>query len=174
MTKIEPKSIKRICVMDFDGTLVDTPTRDVGVVEYKEKTGQDWPHKGWWSRPESLDMNMFAMPTMPETIAAYNKEKQSPDTLMVMMTGRIAKLASEVKVVLDHYNLKFDMYLYNNGGETLRSKLNYLDKLVDQYPDVESVHLWEDRLPHVEVFEAWGAAQHVNFELTLVKSGHHD
>jgi len=46
--KKNKSDITRICVWDFDGTLINTPVPEKGYVQYKEKTGQDWPHKGWW------------------------------------------------------------------------------------------------------------------------------
>lgn len=164
----------RICILDFDGTLVDTPLPDSGRKEYKEKTGQDWPYKGWWSRPETLDPVIFKMPVIASTIAAYNKERQVPNTLMVMMTGRLARLAPAVENVLTHYNLKFDEYLYNTGGETLHSKINYLESLMAKYPDVKEIKMFEDRTEHIPTFEAWGATKDIEFEVIEVKSGHHD
>lgn len=165
---------KRLAIFDFDGTLVDTPLKEPGALVYAKKTGVDWPHPGWWGRPESLDMDMFDMPIIYETVYAYNQEKQNPNTVMIMMTGRMSKLASQVKKILDHYNLKFDEYLYNTGGDTLGVKIRYLDKLVQKYPSAESIVMFEDRIKHVDAFKQWGKAQHLNFDITIVKSGHHD
>lgn len=164
----------KICIFDFDGTLVDTPMKETGVLQWEKAKQLEWVDKGWWSNPKSLDMEVFDIPVMHETVHAYNEAKKDPKTLMVMMTGRVTKVSSYVKAVLDHYNLKFDMYLYNTGGDTLYVKLKYLDELLAAYPNVEDIHLWEDRIPHVQAFKQWGASKHINFELTIVKSGHHD
>jgi hypothetical protein len=52
-------TITRIAVFDFDGTLSDTPMPDTGRIEYEKITGSPWPHKGWWGRPETLDMDVI-------------------------------------------------------------------------------------------------------------------
>lgn len=171
---MKQEDVKRLAIFDMDGTLIQTPLKEDGVKIYEKVKQQDWPHKGWWSKPESLDMELYDMPTVYETIYAYNQEKKDPDTVVIMMTGRRDKLAEQVKKILDHHNLEFDEYIYNTGGDTLGNKLNYLDKLIKKYPNVESVHMWEDRVEHVRAFKAWGDRQTINFDITIIKSGHHD
>lgn len=167
-------NITRICVWDFDGTLVDTPTPDTGEAEYKQKTGKDWPHKGWWSRPESLDTSIFDMPIIPSVIAAYQSEKQNPQALMVMLTGRLRRLSNEVEKILAMKGLRFDQYLYNNGGNTLQSKIASLDQLLATYQNVKSLAVWDDRTEHVDSFKAWGAAHpDLDFKITVVPGNHH-
>lgn len=167
-------NIIRICVWDFDGTLVDSPVPDIGRDVYHQKTGQPWPHKGWWGKEDSLNMDIFDMPPMESVIADYRIERAKPNTLMVMLTGRIPKLAKAVENILKAHNLTFDKYIYNNGGSTIVSKIASLDKLMQEYPNVKSVAMWEDRGEHIEAFKAWGAAQEgVEFNLTFVEGNHH-
>jgi hypothetical protein len=164
----------RIAIFDFDGTLVDTATPERGHAIYKEKTGQEWPYKGWWGRPESLDMDIFDMPVIPSVISAYKKEKATPNTLVIMLTGRIPKLSSEVKKILDANGLTFDAYLYNNLGSTLEFKIGILDKLIQLFPDVNEIRMWDDRNAHIGPFKAWGAAQEgIDFHITHVEGNHH-
>lgn len=166
--------INRIAVFDFDGTLVDTPTPERGHQEYKAKTGQDWPHKGWWGRPDSLDMDVFDMKPVPSVIAAYRKEKATPNTLVIMLTGRIPKLSGDVKKILDANGLTFDGYFYNNLGSTLEYKIGIMDALMKEYPNVKSVAMWDDRDEHIPSFKAWGAAQDgIDFHITHVEGNHH-
>lgn len=166
--------VRKISVFDFDQTLVNTPLPDQGRIEYEKKTGVKWPHEGWWSKPLSLDTTIFEMSVVPETIDAYHKEKSSPETLIVMMTGRMSKLSSEVKVILDEKGLVFDVYEYNYGGDTLTSKLKTLEKLLSQYHNVTEVELWDDRIPHVEEFQKWGEAKtHLKFKVNIVNGSYH-
>lgn len=153
---IRKDQITRIAVFDFDNTLIMTPTPERGHKEYKEKTGQDWPHKGWWGRPDSLDMDIFEMPPIQSVISAYRKEKATPNTLVIMLTGRIPKLSSEVKKILDANGLTFDAYFYNNLGSTLEFKIGIMDELLQQYPNVKSVSMWDDRQTHVISFRTYG------------------
>jgi hypothetical protein len=165
------ESITRIVVFDFDGTLVNSPLPENGRLEYKEKTGQDWPYQGWWGRPESLDTNIFDIDTIPSVISAYRKERSNLNTLLVMLTGRIKKLSTQVEAILNLNGLKFDVYEYNNGGSTLTSKINTLDNLLKVYPNVKSLSMFDDRVEHIDAFKAWGAAHdNINFDITVVDS----
>ena len=163
-------TITRIAVFDFDGTLVNTPMPDTGKIEYKEKTGQEWPHTGWWGRPETLNMDIFDIPAIPSVVAAYHEERKNPNTLMVMLTGRIPKLHDLVKKILDSKGLRFDVYEYNNGGATLTSKIKSMEELLSKYPNVKSLVMWEDRLEHVDAFKAWGdSLEGIDYNITVVE-----
>lgn len=52
-------TIKRIAIFDFDGTLIDTDTPESGKPLWLEEFGFEWPFKGWWGRPESLDSRIY-------------------------------------------------------------------------------------------------------------------
>ena len=162
--------ITKISIFDFDGTLINTATPDTGKLIWKEKTGQDWPHIGWWGRKESLDSTVFDNIPIPSVIQAYKVESINPNTLMVMMTGRISRLSSEVESILTSNGLKFDKYLYNNTSDTLRFKLGKLDSFISQYPNLKFIELWEDREPHVMAFREWGDTYpNINVKVNQVK-----
>lgn len=168
----------KVAIFDFDGTLVNTPLPDKGKIHYQEKTSNPWPHKGWWSKPESLDMDIFDMPVVPDVIAAYKKEKTNPNTLLVMLTGRMSKMAKRVETILKTKGLSFDKYLYNTGGETGDAKLKDMDKLLNEYPSITEVEMWDDRIKHIPRFEAWGnkkmeEGRLKKFHVNLVPTDHH-
>lgn len=151
--------ITKLVVFDFDNTLIDTPLPEMGKRIYQEKTGKEWPHKGWWGRAESLDMDIFNMPVIPSVKVTYNKEKNNPNTLLIMMTGRLQKLSNEVEKILSANGFKFDDYFYNSGEDTLVFKINKLNQLLHQYPKIQSVLLNDDREEHIAAFQAWGDNQ---------------
>lgn len=163
------KKIKKIAIFDFDGTLVDSPVptmvkKGKGEVAtcpvYKAKTGKDWPHTGWWSKADSLDMDIFDIPVIDETIGYYHDHKDDPEIMMIMMTGRLPKLSKHVEKILEAKGLvHFDRHVYNNGGSTDESKVNSLDEFLSEFPHVEEIVMFDDRLKHVPIFEAWGEKQ---------------
>ena len=152
----EIKKITKLAIWDFDGTLVDTPLPLQGKALYKEKTGNDWPFSGWWGQKLSLDMNVFDMPVIKSVITDYQKEKTNPNTCMVMLTGRMVKLGDSVKKILDAKKLTFDEYHFNRGGSTDVAKIKTLETLLEKYPNVKDLEMWDDRLEHIPVFQSWG------------------
>jgi hypothetical protein len=172
------REITKISIFDFDGTLVDTPMLDTHKDVYQQKTGREWPHKGWWGKADSLDMEIFDMPVMASVIADYKAEKPSPNTLMVMLTGRIKPLAPYVEKILAAKGLSFDKYIYNNGSNTLTSKIASLDELLKEFPSVTDITMWEDRAPHIVSFRAYGDTlvkngRLLNFTVIQVEGNHH-
>ena len=150
------ENFKKLSVFDFDGTLVNTPLPEEGKKEYKEKTGQDWPHVGWWGQPLSLDSEIFDMNIIPSVIRAYLKEINDSNTMVVMVTGRVNKLSGLVKKILDDNGLKFHEYHFNNGGSTESAKKKTFDKILSENPSITEMEVWDDRLEHIPVFQAWG------------------
>ena len=153
------KNWKKLTIWDFDGTLVDTALPEEGKKIYKEKTGKDWPHAGWWGQPMSLDMNIFDMPTINSVIGDYKKEIQDPNTMVVMVTGRMVKLSDLVKDILNKYGLKFHEYHFNRGGSTEIAKKKTFDQILSQNPTIKEVTLFDDREEHIPIFQAWGDEQ---------------
>ena len=150
------ENFKKLSVFDFDGTLVNTPLPEEGKKEYKEKTGEDWPHVGWWGQPLSLDSEIFDMNIIPSVIRAYLKEINDSNTMVVMVTGRVNKLSGLVKKILDDNGLKFHEYHFNNGGSTESAKKKTFDKILSENPSITEMEVWDDRLEHIPVFQAWG------------------
>ena len=91
------QKITKLAIFDFDGTLVDTPLPETGKELYQEKTGKQWPHIGWWSKQESLDLQVFEMPTLDEVITDYERCFAEDGTAVVMLTGRRLHLSLTLK-----------------------------------------------------------------------------
>lgn len=146
------ENIKKVYVLDFDKTIVDTLEPDEIKSIWKEKTGEDWKFKGIWGRGESLDMNIFNFQTIPHVIDEYNKIKDDETIYKVLLTGRIKPLENQVKHILNHYNLSFDEHLFNNMNDTKIFKLRELTKLLNEFNDIDELHLFDDRIAHADTF----------------------
>jgi hypothetical protein len=155
--------ITKLSIFDFDGTLIDTPLPEFGKKHYEEKTGIAWPYRGWWGRELTLDMDIFEMPVVPQVIDAYNKEVTNDSACVVMLTGRMEIMRPHVIKILDSHDLKFDEYHFNKFGATEVAKVRTMTKLLEKYPDVAQIELWDDRVEHIPIFEA--------FFLKLVEEG---
>ena len=64
--------------------------------------------------------------------------------------------------------LRFDEYHYKDNGDTLTSKFNTIRSLLNRYPNVDFIEMYEDREPHAISFEEWGKENGVNIKVNLV------
>jgi len=164
----DPLDINKIAIFDFDGTLMDTPHAEEGKREWEEKTGSPYPHRGWWSKRESLDTEVFDIQPIKSTISDYVIENDTPTTYMVMLTGRLPNQKDQVEDILHSYDIVFDEYHYKDDGDTLTSKFNTIKSLLNRFPNVEEIEMYEDREPHAIAFEEWGKENDVNLKVNLV------
>jgi len=169
------KKITRLAVFDFDGTIADTPLPTTeNKALYEQKTGTKWPHKGWWSRPETLDQAIFDIPLISSVIADYEMEKAREDTMVILLTGRISRLSTHVKTILESKGLTFDGHFFNSGGSTLDFKMYTVGRILKDYPSIKELHMWDDRLEHIPSFTAWGEKlKGIDFKITVVEGSHY-
>jgi len=79
---------------------------------------------------------------------------------------------------LDDKGLKFDMYLFNNKSDTLTAKLDYLNDILTNNPNIKDVTLFDDRTEHIPTFQKWGDDLVANgrlndFVMNHIQSNHH-
>jgi hypothetical protein len=149
---------------------MNTPHPEEGKKQWEEFTGKVYPHIGWWSKYESLDDSVFDIQPIESTINDYLKEKSNPDTLVIMLTGRIPHQAEQIEELLLLHNISFDEYHYKGNGDTLSSKINTIKSLLNRFPNVKEIEMWEDREPHAIEFKQWGEENGVNLKVNLVTS----
>lgn len=162
------KEITKIAIFDFDGTLADTPDREDGIPLWEVKTGEEYPHKGWYSKRESLDSEVFNIKLIESTIRDYMVESKDPNTKVIMLTGRMSNQADQIEELLSKNGVVFEEYHYKERGDTFTSKINSIKKIVDQNPNVTLVEMWEDRLNHADGFEDWGSNNDVNLNVNRI------
>jgi hypothetical protein len=150
--------------MDFDGTMCYTPGPEEGKKIWEEKTGTVFPYPGWWSKRETLDMNIFHIPVNPFVYKKYLEAVADEDVMVILATGRLVKLQREVEKVLRSHNLEFDIVACNNGGETYRFKTKLFENLINKYrPEV--FVMYDDRHDHIVQFETWARFQPCRVEI---------
>jgi hypothetical protein len=160
----------KLSVFDFDGTLVDTPLpNDENKQMWADYHGKDWPYIGWWGRNETLDMDIWEMPLIPDTIKDYRTKKSNDETMVIMLTGRMSKQKPFVMRILEKYGLTFDKYLLKRGGNTITDKLSQLNQLLAENPSIKEIEMWDDRDSHIPQFEEWGESlDGVDFKINHV------
>ena len=159
---------KNLVIFDFDSTLIDTPGKEEGMEIWKQKTGKDYPHKGWWARKESLDLDVFDIEPNPDVLDDYKKHLESGDTIC-LVTGRLIKIEDYVKLILDKYDLKFNggIYCRDGGKDTADFKLKLFEKMIGT-GDYHNITIYEDRFDHVKIFEEWARNLNIPFKIVFV------
>lgn len=140
--------ITRLAFYDMDGTLMDTPLPEEGKLHWKEVTGEDYPHLGWWGRAESLDTSVFDIKPFPTVLSQLKDDTARPDTRTVLLTNRIEKLRPAVMNLLRSNGISFDEYSLKNGGE---EKDNRIERYIHKYPDVKEVIFFDDRDKEIDI-----------------------
>ena len=146
--------MKKLFSFDFDDTLIKTPFPEEGKRIWKERTGKDWPHRGWWSRPESLNMEIFNIALNKKIYKRYQQAISDPDNYVILATGRIKPLENEVYEILGHYGLSFDETYLNPGIDTFEFKSNLFEKLINELQPEEFI-MYDDRQEHLVRFVEW-------------------
>jgi len=136
---------------DFDGTLFRSPLPPAS-----------WPNEGsWWS--DSTSLSAPCVPDKPgggwwfePVVAAAKASIASPDVLAILCTGRSSQSFARFRVpeLLRIKGLDFDQ-VYLKPGITTSSeafKKGIIQKLLGLYPDITTVHIYEDRGAHLNAY----------------------
>jgi len=162
--------IRRFCAFDFDGTLIDSPEKEIGKVAWADKMGKPHPYLGWWGRPESLDLNVFDIKPFPSVLNQLKKEQTIPNTYVIILTSRMEKLRPQVQAILDvnkiHVN-KLDMK--RNEKTKGQRILDYINKLLD----LIEINVYEDRDIDIESYESIRnqISNNITFNIYLANQG---
>ncbi|MCK9477748.1 MAG: DUF2410 domain-containing protein [Candidatus Muirbacterium halophilum] len=146
---------------DFDGTLFLTPEPNVGKIIWKEKTGLDYPHRGWWSKIESLDTEIFNIYVNEKVYNQYIMDKKDPNNIIILATGRLDKvpeMRESVEKILNKYNIIFDDIYLNYGINTFYFKIKLFEKLIKTH-NIKEFTMYDDREEHIAKFVDWAKTQ---------------
>lgn len=141
--------ITTLSFYDFDATLMDTPMPETGKLEWKNKTGENYRHVGWWGRPDSLNTEVFDINPFPSILNQFRSDATKSDTYTVLLTSRIKKLQPAIENVLKLHNIEFDaLSLKSGGGE----KDDRIREFLNRFPDVDTINVYDDRDKEMVVF----------------------
>lgn len=133
--------MKRLVIFDFDGTLIDSPEKESGKAIWKQKTGQEYPHLGWWGRKESLDTNVFDIKPFPNVLAQLEREKAIPDTDIIILSSRMEKLRPQIENILNLNDIVVNDIILKRGGE---SKGDIILKIENYNQDLKEIVVYDD------------------------------
>lgn len=146
---------------DFDDTLIHTMLPEPGKIIWQEKTGTSWPHIGWWSKPETLNMDIFDTPKNEWVYKKYIRAKENPSGYLILATGRldtVPGMRDAVIKILNHYEFEFDEVYLNWGGDTFKFKTTLFEKMILK-SGCRHFIMYDDRIEHLPHFEEWAQRQ---------------
>lgn len=147
-------------VFDFDGTLMDSPLPETGKEKYKELTGKDWPHRGWWGQIDSLEP--FEVKPIEGTKDLYNQYSVIPNSINVLMTNRLAKFEPVVKDKLRGLYV-FDYYDFKNDN---REKPERIKEILKNNPSIDTINIFDDMDEQIERFNRF-KEENPNLEISV-------
>lgn len=157
--------ITKLVAFDFDKTLFATPEPEEGRLEYRIKKGIDFPQKGWWSSPASLDLDVFDIKPYNVLVNILAKEAKNPSTMVIILTSRVEELRPELEKILIKNNINVDGIYMNDHdkGERLFDFLRWerdiktIDVYDDRDKDINSYLLIKKHMPSDIVFNIFRA-----------------
>ncbi len=153
----------KLVVFDFDGTLFNTPDPEEGKKIWKNVTGEDWRHAGWWSRAESLDTDIFYIPMNMWVYRKYLSAKSDDKNYVMLATGRLdgkENMHQSVSKILDMNNLEFDEVRLCWGGGTFAFKTRLIGARIREL-GVSEVVIYDDRPEQLKQFKGWATEQSI-------------
>jgi len=142
--------IKKIVFIDHDGSLMNVPMPDTGRILWKEKTGTEYPHKGWWGQPDSLNTNVFDIEPFQSVENILKKENANPSSYTVLLTNRIPKFESIIKNLLNSMGLHFDLYSFKSDN---RDKKERILEISSKFPSLEEIKVFDDQNDQIEILK---------------------
>ena len=164
-------NIKKLLVVDFDGTLCDSSQPEEGMKLYRLVTGKNWEHNNsWWSQEETLDTNIFNIKLFPKIVNEI-ESIYSDDTFLMIFTSRLGKFKSKIENILNING--FSSYDAIDLNTTNESKGDRLLDIIIGFSNLESIIVYDDRNIEVESFKSIvGELDNIkNYTINVVKDG---
>lgn len=162
------KNLEVVTFFDFDGCLFSTPLPDTGKEYWAKATGTKYPHKGWWSKKESLDLNVFNIQPKGQVESIYRKVMTNPQDHAVLLTNRQYFLADHIEKVLDKHNMKFEIYSYKKDADEKGDRI--LKMMTEHYPSVKNIVFLDDDQKHLDNAEMVLAGKGYNLKTIKINS----
>jgi FMN phosphatase YigB (HAD superfamily) len=165
------RDIKKLAAFDFDGTLCQSPSPETGKGFWEEKTGKEYPHIGWWSKPESLDINVFDIQLYGSIETILRQELTNPDVFVIILTSRLRKLQPQIESILKKHDISVDEI---NMSDNKLSKGEKILQYLDKFPNLLQIDVYDDNYEKdITSFKAVRnqIPKKINFNIYHVKEG---
>jgi hypothetical protein len=140
-------AIRRLCIFDFDETLVRAPGyTDKKAVERLHPDIEFPTPYSFYDHPLSLDEEIHNIQAISPVVDDLNEANRDVSTVTVLITHRVTRVAREVEKILDSKNLKFDRKVFL-GRQSEKSEI--LAQELRHNPKVEVIAIYEDSFEQI-------------------------
>lgn len=139
---IDKSKITRLAFYDFDGCLSDSPMPADGMGKWSEYHGKPYPYKGWWSKVESLDDDVFDIQLKEEVFSSLIADNDDESCVTFLLTSRLPRLEVHIKKILKKHGAHLDHYFFKHF---LMEKDERILDTLNEYPFVDTIDVWDDR-----------------------------
>jgi len=138
----------KLIFFDFDGVISDSPEPEDGIAKWVAHHKKPYPHKGggWWSKSESLDLDVFDIQPI-ETIREIYKNA-GEEVIKVLLTDRMIELEPQVKAVLAKHDIQMDYLSLKRGWKNTKGQR--IERFLRENIDVTEVEFYDDQERHFE------------------------
>ncbi len=155
----------KLSVFDFDGTLFKSPEKPEG-------------YKGnWWIEAKSLEY-----PTLPkkpgnsywnlDVVVSARQEIADKNVYCILLTGRVDQFFTDrINELLEQKKLNFNEVELNTfGRKTGEFKVKKIKSILNKYPTIKKIEMWEDESDKVELYTAEFSEKY-DFEINKIEGG---
>ena len=145
----------KLCLFDFDNTLIKTPYEDGPYLDDKE----------------SLDSSKWKFKFNKQTIQNYFNELSGKSVITVLLTNRIDSVKKDVISILKRKKIDFDEKMFVKGKDGNRSKGKRVEKLLKKYPKTTEIEYWEDKDKHIiDVKKSCQKYPHIKLKINKIEA----
>lgn len=156
-------AIRRLCIFDFDETLVRAPgyTDKKAVERLFPEIEFPTPYS-FYDHPLSLDEDIHNIQAISPVVDDLNDANKDFSSRTILITHRVPRLSKEVESILESKNLKFDRTVFLGRAS---EKSEILAQELRHNPKVEVVAIYEDSFEQIAKYQDFLDSK--NFEGTL-------
>jgi antitoxin component YwqK of YwqJK toxin-antitoxin module len=164
------KQNKILVFWDCDGTLIETTLPEPGKDLWSKYYNKPYPHKGWWGREESLDLNVFPNEPKAEVFEKYLQVKHDPNYFNFVLTSREPKLQSHLEKIFAKHDIVMERIMCKKGNYTKGQRIEHTIKEYSENHNITEVILYDDRNKEHATVEPYRSQwESLGIKVTLIK-----
>lgn len=137
-----PNMVTSIVMFDFDGTLFRSPDRPEW---WNDPTKFSWGRNLLSLSPPCVPENPSSEFWNPKAVSYARSVTSDPEAILVIVTARTTNFKQRVPQLLSQQGIRADRSYFNPGSSATTYKMGVFEKLLEEFPLVDTIVIWEDQ-----------------------------